>query len=85
MLSSRHEMALTPMNSQHLSLSAQANQNPSIEGIDDNQATPVTKELLVINSCCGRENHSFVFQDVATDRFPMLHRLSSHPCTYGQH
>lgn len=82
MLSSRHDMASTPVNSLRLWLPAQdppeTKQTKFQNGCrDDLQAPLLTEEVLKTNS--GWKAGSFYFEEVATVRFPMLQRM------YGQH
>lgn len=79
MLSSAHDMTTTVMSSQLLWLSTrdQTSQSLGMDEADGLQAPWHTEELLVVDSCWGRETHSLLRMWWVCP-YP---RESSHPCT----
>lgn len=62
-----HDMVITPVNSQEMWLPAQnlhkskSTKILELKGLYDLQAPPHLEELLTMNSCCRRENQSFIY------------------------
>lgn len=52
----------------------QASQYSNLGGEDDFQTPVLTKEILVMDSCCGGSSNFFLSEDVVLSKFPMLQK-----------
>lgn len=80
MLSSRQDVLVTRLHSQHLWFLT--------EDLHKIQLVPrapsLMEELLAIDGSWGRESHFFLWK-MAADRLFMPKWIPLHPCTYGEH